>query len=150
MKDLHRSIQSYIDRVYCLKICCMTECAARCLEDVVKEVDESFSQSLLRMIDQRGLSDAEVYKRANVDRRLFSKIRKDENYRPRKKTAIAFVLALHLNLDEALDLLKRAGYTLSHSEVFDIIVEYCIVHKMYDIQDVNDCLNEFGQPLIGY
>ena len=153
MKDLYRSIQEYINSVLVLNVagfsenlCCKCE---RSLSDLVNELDESFSQSLLRLIDQKGLEDCDVYRKANVDRRLFSKIRKDVNYRPKKKTVLAFVFALHLNLDESLDLLKRAGYTLSHSDVFDIVVEYCIVHEIYDLDEVNDCLNEFGQSLIG-
>ena len=144
-------LREYIERVLVLEDCCVKCCAMapRHLEDLVEELDETFSQSLFRLIDQKGFEDCDVYKRAFVDRRLFSKIKKDPYYHPKKKTAVAFVLALRLNLDEALDLLMRAGYTLSHSDVFDIVIEYCIVNEMYDLHVVNECLNEFDQPLLG-
>ena len=127
----------------------MPSSVPRKLEDLMQELDETFSQSLLRLIDEKGKTDPEVYKKAGVDRKLFSKIRNNANYQPGKSTAIAFCMALELNLDEARDLLGKAGYALSHSSKFDVIVEYFLVHKIYDLFELNEVLLAFEQPLIG-
>ena len=119
------------------------------LEDIIKKKDETFQQYLFRIIDRKGLTDPEVYKKANIDRKHFSKIRSNVNYNPSKKTALALAVALELNLDETRDLLLKAGLALTHSSIFDIIMEYCIEHRMTDIHEINCILFEYGQPTLG-
>ncbi|MGN8833620.1 XRE family transcriptional regulator [Selenomonas montiformis] len=121
----------------------------RSLEDLLAEVDDTFSESLLRLIDVKGKTDPEVYKKANVDRKLFSKIRNNPAYKPSKSTALAFAVALELNLDETKDFIGRAGDALSHSSKSDIIVEYFIQQGEFDIIIINETLFAFEQPLLG-
>ena len=130
----------------CEAVC---EAAPRSLDDIMSQVGETWQQSLFRLIDEKGYSDTEVYKRANVDRKLFSKIRSSESYQPKKMTAVAFALALRLNLDETKDFLGRAGYAFSPGSRFDLIVEYFIQNGIYDTYTINLALFDHDQPLIG-
>ena len=115
------------------------------LSNAIDRIDESFSEKVLKLIDERGVKDSVIYKKANIDRRLFSKIRSDVNYVPSKKTAISLAIALKLNLEETNDLLGHAGYTLSSSSRFDIIISWMITHKKYNIDFINLVLNEYGE-----
>ena len=119
------------------------------LEDAVNNLGESFQARLLRMIDERGMTDPQVYKRANVDRKLFSKIRCSENYIPKKKTIVALAIALRLNLDDTEDLLAGAGLMLTNNSKADVIVTFCIENGIYDIFEVNALLFKFHQATLG-
>ena len=126
---------------------CVT--AGMTLDERVKHLSDTWQELLLNTIDQKGYTDAEVYKKANVDRKLFSKIRSNPSYQPKKITAVAFALALELNLDESRDFIARAGYAFSESSVFDLIIMYFIENKVFDIYRINLALFEHDQPTIG-
>lgn len=122
---------------------------AASIDELLGRKTATFSEALMSAIDARNLSDPEVYRRANIDRKLFSKIRSNAHYRPKKSTAVALALALGMNLDDTLDLIGRAGYTLTMSSKADIIVMYFIEHECWDVNLINQVLYEFDQPLVG-
>lgn len=123
--------------------------AGMTLDERVKHLSDTWQELLLNTIDAKGYTDAEVYKKANVDRKLFSKIRSNPSYQPKKITAVAFALALELNLDESRDFIARAGYAFSESSIFDLIIMYFIENKVFDIYQINLALFEHDQPTIG-
>ena len=118
-------------------------------DEIVKKTDAGFSETLLRLIDEKGMTDAQCYKKANVDRKLFSKIRSNPAYHPGKPTVFAFAVALELSLSETKNLLRRAGFALSPSSEFDLIMEYCITHRVYNVYEINEVLFQYDMPLLG-
>ncbi|MBN2795505.1 MAG: macro domain-containing protein [Clostridia bacterium] len=119
------------------------------IEELFQEMEETFSEMLLRLIDERQLKDSIVYKKANIDRRLFSKIRSQKHYQPKKETAISFAIALELSLEDTLDFLARAGYTLSQSQKFDVVIQYFIENEHYNIYDINMLLFDLNEKTLG-
>lgn len=120
------------------------------IQEILRSPAKTFQEQLLFLIDEKGYTDVEVYKKANLDRKLFSKIRSNPDYVPKKKTALALAVALELTLDETKDLLSRASLALSPSSPFDLIIEYCISHQNYNIIEINSILFEYDQQLLGY
>lgn len=118
-------------------------------DDFWEDLEPTFSQTLFRFIKEKGISETECYKNANLDRRLFSKIRSNNDYQPHKNTVFALIIGLKLNLNEAEELLDCAGYSISHSLKFDMILEYLIGKQIYDILLVNEILDSFDCPILG-
>lgn len=145
---LRTKIGAYIDDHYADKVH-YHQFNSNVIDHILRGRDAGFSEKLLELIDASGKTDAEIYKKANVDRRLFSKIRSNKHYKPAKNTALALAIALELDLYDTRDLIGRAGYTLSPSLKFDLIIEYFIKQGNYDIFEINEALYDFGQDLLG-
>ncbi|MGX8679945.1 MAG: macro domain-containing protein [bacterium] len=123
--------------------------AGKSLEDILKNDEDTFQQRLFKLIDESGMDDVTVYKKANIDRKVFSRIRCKPDYKPKKKTAVAFAIALELDLPTMLDLLARAEIAFSPSNKFDLIITYFITNQIYDIYEINAALFKYGQPILG-
>ena len=119
------------------------------IEDALKMIDESYAEMVLRLIKEKGMKNSDCYKKANIDKKLFSKIVSSPGYKPKKTNALALAVALELSLEDTRELLMKAGLALSHSEKFDIIVEFFIKHKKYDIFEINEMIYAFDQPMLG-
>lgn len=119
------------------------------LDDWLKMQDDTFAVTLLKLIDKKNMTEVQCYKKANVSKKTFWKINNDPNYKPSKQTVIAFAIALELTLTETKDLLRTVGFTLSHSNTFDMIIEFYIQHKVYDIYEINSALYKFDQMCLG-
>ena len=168
-EKLFRNVASYIDEHYAdtcrmplyremelcersaplEKSCSMSMPRAMSLDEKLKQLDAGFTETLLKLIDKTGKKDSEIYKKANISKQHFSKIRNNPDYRPTKPTAIALAIALELDVKAAEDLIGRAGYALSNSSKFDLIIRYFIEEKKYNIVEINMALYEFDQPLLG-
>lgn len=147
-KDHFEKLEEPIEEIYLERCMSPEEQDLKAYIDKEKS-DETFSTQLFKFIDSTGLTDAEVYKKAGIDRRHFSKIRCDRDYRPKKSTALALCLALELPLEEAASLLKLAGYSLSSCDTGDLIVKFCIERRIYNLFNVNEALDYFGQKVLG-
>ena len=119
------------------------------LDDLLNHAGETFQQRLFHLIDASGMTDTAVYKKANIDRRVFSRIRGKKDYKPKKVTAVAFAIALELDWETMEDLLSRAGIAFSPSDRFDLIIQYFVRHHNYDIFEINAALFKYGQPILG-
>lgn len=119
------------------------------LDHLLDDLEIPFNEYLLKLIDSKGKTDSEVYKKANIDRKLFSKIRSNPDYTPRKRTILALAFAFELTLEETQELLERAGYALSHAKKFDVIIEFFIQSSRFNIFEVNDVLFKYGLPGLG-
>ena len=157
-RDKIEKLRQYIEKTKAEEMCFAAEVPKRkelsaskraSLEERLKNKDESFSEMLLRLIDERGMKDSDCYNKANVSRKVFSKIRCDRNYHPKKETALDFALALELDIEGTQQLLRTAGYSLSHSNIADIIVEYHILNGIFKVSDINEMLYEYDQKLLG-
>lgn len=119
------------------------------IDKIFTNKEDTFSERLFRHIEAKGLTDTEVYKKAGLDRRLFSKIRSNKDYQPSKDTVILLILALELSYDDAIDLIHRAGFTLSMSRKGDVVITYFLYNEIYDISLINEILDQYGFPILG-
>jgi len=147
---MDRELFDAVKRYITIKKWIIAEPAGEIPYDLLNNLEESFSTMLLKLIDASGKSDSEVYNRANIDRRHFSKIRSNVDYVPSKPTVLALAVALELTISQTEALLGKAGFTLSHSREFDVIVEYFIRSRQYDISLINEVLFTYDQPLLGF
>lgn len=152
--DLKKCIEENLDEVKIIidekaSVVCVAEVDIKKLtQKLFGEMESSFSEYLFQLIDSKKMSDIEVYKKANIDRKLFSKIKRPR-YKTSKPTAVALAIALELDMEETRILVEKAGYSITHSNEFDIIIEYFITHKIYDITEINEALFKFDQPQLG-
>ena len=158
IKELKADIQKYLDENLIVEHACYDLATEPMIfyqealpmeADLLEDMEPTFSQTLFKMIKEKGISETDCYNNANLDRRLFSKIRSNDDYQPRKNTVFALCIGLKLNLDEAEELLDKAGYSISHSIKFDTIMEYLIKKEIYDIIVVNEVLFSFGCQTLG-
>ena len=158
-KDLDKFIEENYEPEIYLEECMVCGSARPCyaaedrvanrkLDDVLKHVNDTFQEAMFYHIDSKHLDEVQVYNDAHIDRRLFSKIRSNRNFKPSRKTAICLCIGLKLNLDETKDLLEKAGYTLSHSSRADLIIEYFIEIKEYNLSNLNDVLYAYGEEIL--
>ena len=126
-----------------------SDIAGKSLDEVLNGSEDTFQQRLFRLIDASGMDDVTVYKKANIDRKVFSRIRCKQDYKPKKRTAVAFAIALHLDMETMIDLLSRAEIAFSPSNKFDLIISYFITNKIYNIFEINATLFKYGQPILG-
>ena len=119
------------------------------LDQLMNDIGDSFQDKLFSYFDESGMTDVEVFKKAYIDRKLFSKIRSNPMYHPRKQTVLALAIALQLNIEQTVDLLTSAEYALSPGSKGDLIVKYFIEHEIFDIMTINFALDEYGQPILG-
>ena len=146
---MDRELLDAVKRYITIRKWIVAESAGEIPYNLLNNLEESFSTMLLKLIDASGKSDSEVYNRANIDRRHFSKIRSKVDYVPSKPTVLALAVALELTISQTEALLKKAGFTISHSREFDVIVEYFIQSRQYDISLINEVLYTYDQPLLG-
>ncbi len=136
-----------IEEDYAPMPCAAYNAPVQSLEDFIK-LDESFALKLIKLIDAKGISDVECYKKANVSKQTWHKLMTDKHYKPNKKTAISFAIALELNLDEAQKLLSSLGFILSDSSLFDVIIKYCLENKIYDVFEIDSALFKYDQETL--